>query len=55
LRLVCLFLFLDAIFPPVRPSGQKQGVLCAWAITQEGERVLLDVSLGMREIEEDWL
>lgn len=52
-RLVCLF--LDAIFLPVRPSGAKEGVLCAWGITEAGERVLLDVSLGMREAEEDWL
>jgi putative transposase len=30
-------------------------VLCAWGISEQGERVLLDVSLGMREAEEDWL
>jgi transposase-like protein len=53
LRLVCLF--LDAIFLPVRPSGAKEGVLCAWGISEAGERVLLDVSLGMRESEDDWL
>jgi putative transposase len=52
-QLVCLF--LDAIFLPVRPSGQKEGVLCAWGISEAGERVLLEVSLGMREAEEDWL
>lgn len=52
-RLVCLF--LDAIFLPVRPSGAKEGVLCAWGITERGERMLLDVCLGMRETEKDWL
>lgn len=53
LRLVCLF--LDAIYLRVRPSGAKEGVLCAWGITEGGERVLLDVWLGMREAKEDWL
>jgi putative transposase len=53
IRLVALF--LDAIYLPVRPSGAKEGVLCAWGVTETGERVLLAVSLGMRESEEDWL
>ena len=52
-RLVTLF--LDAIWLPVRPSGAKEGVLCAWGISQDGERVLLSVMLGMRESQEDWL
>ena len=52
-RLVALF--LDAIYLPVRPSGAKEGVLCAWGISETGERVLLAVMLGMREAEEDWL
>ena len=48
-------LFLDAIYLPVRPQGQKEGVLCAWGISQQGERVLLAVELGMRESADDWL
>jgi putative transposase len=48
-------LFLDAIHLPVRPSGAKEGVLCAWGIAESGERVLLAVMLGMRESHEDWL
>jgi putative transposase len=48
-------LFLDATFISVRPSGPKEGVLVAWGFTDEGERVLLAVTLGMRESYEDWL
>jgi transposase-like protein len=47
-------LFLDATFVSVRPSGPKEGVLVAWGFTEEGERVLLQVMLGMRESYEDW-
>jgi len=47
-------LFLDATFISVRPSGPKEGVLVAWGFTAEGERVLLSVTLGMRESYEDW-
>jgi putative transposase len=48
-------LFLDAVFLSVRPNGPKEGVLVAWGFTEEGERVLLSVMLGMRESKEDWL
>ncbi|MGH2886617.1 MAG: IS256 family transposase [Solirubrobacteraceae bacterium] len=47
-------LFLDATFVSVRPSGPKEGVLVAWGFTDQGERVLLSVMLGMRESYEDW-
>src|ERR1700726_3384077 len=48
-------LFLDAIYLPVRPSGPKEGVICAWGITENGERALVSVRLGMREAKEDSL
>jgi putative transposase len=48
-------LFLDAIYLPVRPTGAKEGVICAWGIDRDGKRVLVDVCLGQRESEEDWL
>jgi putative transposase len=48
-------LFLDAVFMSVRPNGPKEGVLVAWGFTEQGERVLLAVMLGMRESKEDWL
>jgi putative transposase len=50
-----LVLFMDAIYLPTRPSGAKEGVLVAWGYTETGERVLLDVCLGLRERYEDWL
>jgi len=48
-------LFLDAVFLSVRPDGPKEGVLVAWGFSEDGERVLLAVMLGMRESHEDWL
>ena len=48
-------LFLDAIYLPVRPSGPKEGVICAWGIDENGHRALVSVRLGMREAKEDWL
>ena len=48
-------LFVDAVFLSVRPDGPKEGVLVAWGFTEDGERVLVSVMLGMRESHEDWL
>jgi len=48
-------LFCDATYLAVRPDGPKEGVLVAWGFTEDGERVLLSVMLGMRESYEDWL
>jgi len=50
-----LALFLDAIYLPTRPSGDKEGVLVAWGYTTQGKRVLVGVRLGQRERHEDWL
>jgi hypothetical protein len=50
-----LALFLDAIYLPTRPSGEKEGVLVAWGYTTQGKRVLRSVRLGQRERHEDWL
>jgi putative transposase len=52
-RLVALF--LDATYLAVRRDGPKEGVLVAWGFTEQGERVLLAVMLGMRESYEDLL
>jgi transposase-like protein len=48
-------LFLDAIYLPVRPSGPREGVVCAWGIDEHGHRQLVSVRLGMRGSKEDWL
>ena len=48
-------LFLDAIYLPVRRSGPKEGVICAWGIDEDGHRQLVSVRLGARESKEDWL
>jgi putative transposase len=50
-----LVLFLDAVYLPTRPSGDKEGVLVAWGYTTLGKRVLVSVRLGQRESHEDWL
>jgi putative transposase len=47
--LTVMALFLDAVYLPTRPSGQKEGVLVAWGYTTEGKRVLVAVRLGQRE------
>ena len=48
-------LFLDAIYLPVRPTGPKEGVICAWGIDENGHRALVSVRLGAREAKEGWL
>ena len=48
-------LFLDATYLAVRHDGPKERVLVAWGFSEDGERVLLSVMLGMRESHEDWL
>ena len=50
-----LALFLDAVYLPTRPRGEKEGVLVAWGYTTAGTRELVAVSLGQRERHEDWL
>ncbi len=54
-ELKLVVLFLDAIYLPVRPSGPKEGVMCAWGFTEDGARALVSVRLGAREAKDDWL
>jgi transposase-like protein len=47
-------LFLDAVFCRSALTGPRRGVLVAWGFTEDGERALLSVMLGMRESHEEW-
>ena len=51
-----VYVFLDALYEPLRMHGIRQeAVLCAWAITSEGDKVLLSLALGNRESFDAWL
>ncbi|HYM56502.1 MAG TPA: IS256 family transposase [Solirubrobacteraceae bacterium] len=51
-----VYLFLDAIYLKLRPSDEPaEGVLVAWGVTLEGQKVLLGLALGSRESYEAWL
>lgn len=50
------YLFLDAVFEPIRRTGRtREGVLAAWGICCDGRRVLLHLALGNTESYENWL
>jgi putative transposase len=47
---------LDAIYLKLRPDDEPaEGVLVAWGLTLEGQKVLLGLQLGSRESFESWL
>ncbi len=49
-------LFLDALYESLRQqAGVAEGLLCAWGILREGQKVLLHVALGNRESSACWL
>jgi len=51
-----VYLFLDAIYLKLRPDDEPaEGVLVAWGVTLEGQKVLLGLALGSRESYESWL
>ena len=43
------YLFIDTVYEPLRRWGQKTGVLCVWAICEEGRKVLLSLSTANSE------
>lgn len=51
-----VYLYLDAIYLKLRPTDEPaEGVLVAWGITLEGQKVLLGLQLGSRESYDSWL
>lgn len=48
------YLFVDAVYESLRRYGAKEGILCAWAITTEGRKVLLHLAVGNKESESCW-
>jgi transposase-like protein len=50
------YLFLDAVYESLREqAGLKEGVLVAWAICNDGRKVLLHLALGNKESYQNWL
>lgn len=51
-----VYLFLDAVYLALRQgTEEKEGVLCAYGILENGKKVLLHLALGSRESYEAWL
>ena len=38
------YLFIDTVYEPLRRWGNKTGVLCVWAICEDGRKILLSLS-----------
>ena len=49
------YLFIDTVYEPLRRWGQKTGVLCVWAICEDGRKVLLSLSITSSESYESCL
>ena len=49
------YLLIDTVYEPLRRWGNKTGVLCVWAICEDGRKVLLSLSTTNSESSERWL
>jgi putative transposase len=49
------YLFMDAVYEPLRRWGSKTGVFCVWAICVDGRKVLLTLSTATSESYESCL
>jgi transposase-like protein len=47
-------LFMDTVYEPLRRWGQTTGVLCVWAICEDGRKVLLSLSTTNRALRVVW-
>ena len=43
------YLFIDTEYEPLRRWGQKTGVLCVWAMCEDGRKALLSLSTANSE------
>lgn len=43
------YLFLDAVYEPLRRYGSSLSILCAWGICTDGSRILLHITTGNGE------
>lgn len=51
-----VYLFLDALYLPVRQGREeKEGVLCAYGLTEEGRMVFIHLALGCKESYDSWI
>ena len=49
-----VYLFVDAVYESLRQlAGMKEAILCCWAITSGGHKVLLHIGLGNKESYKD--
>ena len=51
-----VYLFLDATYLPVRRgTEEKEGILCAYGLTEEGWTVFIHLTLGSRKGYDSWI
>jgi transposase-like protein len=51
-----VYLFLDAVYLALRQrTKEREGILCAYGILENGKKVLLHLALGGRESYDSWL
>lgn len=55
-NLKVVYLFLDGTYLAMRQgTDEKEGVLCAYGITEDGKKILIHIAMGERESHSTWL